>query len=1103
MLTALILNYTTFLMREETNNPFVNKQLMKRCIYNFTYFLAILLFCCQSAWAQQQAISGKVVDNSQQALPGVNVIIKGTNKGTATGANGEYTITADRGNVLVFTYLGFASKEVTIGNQTTLNVTLDPEDQQLSEVVVTALGIEREKKALGYTVAEVAGANLTQARENNLANALAGRVAGVNVSNIASGPAGSSRVIIRGNKSLQGNNQPLYVVDGIPMDNSNFGQAGVWGGVDRGDGMASINPDDIETITVLKGASAAALYGARASTGVILITTKKGTARKGIGVEFNSNYVFERINNQTDLQNEYGSGTYQRVNPADPTSPFVATKPRNLQEAYDWGDDSWGPRFDGSPTIQFDGVQRPYSHQGDNWRRFYETGTSWTNTLALTGGNENQSFRFAVSDLRSKATMPNSGFDRLNLSLATNGKFGNRISFNAKVLYSREKANNRPWLSDSPNNAFQSIYRMPGDHNIENYKGDPNKLGAIPAGIDPALLTIWGKSVGEEYQQANNNWGQNPYWVAHQISVDDERDRIIPSAQIRYNITDFLYVSGRAGMDWYTRRDQQIVPQGTGHNRGGYMNEGEDRVREINLEYIVGVDKSFGKFSVNAFFGGNRMRRKSERLNLNGNGFNVPFFEAINNSVTRTWDFGYSESGINSIFGSAEVGYNGYLYLTATARKDWFSVLNPDINDITYPSIGTSFVFTEAFNGLPAWLSTGKIRASWAQVGNATSVQPYQTLNTYSLLGATHVGVPMASFSTAGGNNGTIPNRNLVPYTSTELEFGTDLRFLQDRIGVEFTYYHQTTTDDILNATISRASGFGSTLVNVGKLENKGIEVLLTGSPFKGAFSWDISLNFARNRNKVINLIAGNNELIVEEPRTRTVFVKHVVGQPFGVITGWVQKRSPDGQPVFEANGAPVQSSKMEVIGNGLPDWTGGINNSFTFKNFNLSFLIDFKLGGDIYSGTNLRLTQWGLHKQSLQGREGKEPITVNGVIQNGTASDGTPIYEPFSKTLTPQEAQNYWNQMGNRVQDHFVYDASFAKLRQLTFGYTFPNSLLGKTPFQNLTLSFVGRNLSILWKNVENIDPESSYSSGNGQGLDYFGMPQSRTFGFNLRAGF
>ncbi len=1002
-------------------------------------------------------------------------------------------------------------KNVPINNQAIINVTLEADTKQLNEVVVTALGVTREKKALGYSVTEVGGENLTQARENNVSNALTGRVAGVNVSRTASGPAGSSRVVIRGNKSLQGQNQPLYVVDGIPMDNTQNGQAGMWGGVDRGDGMASINPDDIESVTVLKGASAAALYGARAANGVINITTKKGSARKGIGVEYNSNFVFESINDQTDLQQDYGTGNYVRSNPNDPTSPYIASKPNSLQQAYDWGADSWGPRFDGSSVLHFDGQTRPYSYNGDNWNKFYETGTAWTNTLALTGGGENQSFRFSVSDLRSKSVMPNSGFDRFNMSLATNGKFGKKLTFDAKVLYSNENAKNRPFLSDSPNNAFQSIYRMPGDQMIESYRGDPSKLGAIPANTDPALLNLWGKSVGEEWQQSNNPWGQNPYWVAYQLSVDDRRDRVIPSAQLRYNITDFLYISGRAGMDWFTRRDQDIVPQGTGHTRGGQMTEGEDRVREINLETMIGIDKTFGNIGINAFIGGNRMRRSNERISASGNGFNVPFFHAINNAAIRTSGYSYSASGINSLFASAEFDYKGFLYLTGTLRNDWFSVLNPNINDILYPSIGTSFVFTDAFGAsLPNWLSFGKLRASWAQVGNVT-VNPYQTIQTsYSAIGASsHVGAPIASFTTAGGNAGTIPNENLLPLTSTEFETGVDFRFLDDRLGLEFTYYSQKTTNDILNATISRSSGFGSTLVNVGELQNKGIEALINATPVRGAFTWDVSLNVARNRNKVNALIEGNNELVVEEPRTRTVFVKHILGQPFGVLTGYVQQQSPDGQLVYEANGAPVRNNTLQVIGNGLPDWTGGLNNSFSFKNFNLGFLLDFKSGGDIYSGTNVRLTQWGLHKQTLQGREGQEPLSVSGVTQplvNGQPAvdaSGNPVYETFTKTLTPQEARNYWNQLGERAQNKFVYDASFAKLRQLTFGYNFSGALLKKTPFQSLGLSFVARNLAILWKNTDNIDPESGYSSGNGQGLDYFGMPQTRTYGFNLRVGF
>lgn len=1066
----------------------------------YPIFAVMLLFVLGSfSVYAQRTVSGRVTDTSGNGMPGVNVIVKGTSVGTTTDATGNYSINAAaEATTLVFSFIGYTTQEVPIGTRTSIDVTMNEDTRQLSEVVVTALGIEREKKALQYSVTEVSGDRLTQARENSLANSLAGRVAGVNVTKVNSGPAGSSRVIIRGAKSLQGDNQPLYVVDGIPMDNSNFGQAGVWGGSDQGDGMTSVNPDDIESITVLKGASAAALYGFRASNGVILITTKKGTARKGIGVEFNSNFVFEQVNDISDYQRDYGQGGFIRVDPTDPNSAFENVAPRTQQEAMGWATNGWGPKFGEGPSeaVQFDGVTRPYAYAGDNWERFYETGTSFTNTLALTGGNEKQSFRFSYSDLNSDGVFPNSGFDRKNATLSTNGKFGEKLSFNAKVMYSHEYAKNRPRLSDSPSNGILSLYYIPNNVNVLNYRGDPNKLGAIPADMPADQLAIHQKGVGEEFQQVgpNNNWHQNPYWVAYQHIDDDWRDRIITSGQLRYDITDWLYISGRAGMDWFTRRDRNLTPQGTGHNRGGNMSEGEDRVREVNLEWIAGVNKGFGDINLNVFVGGNRMRRSNERISANGTGFKVPFFPAINNAATRDFGYGFSESGVNSIFGSAEISYKGYLYLTATARNDWFSVLNDLVdNEILYPSVGASFVFSDAMNTLPTWLSFGKVRATWAQVGNVGALGPYNTAILYSL-GQTHVDQPTGSFSGSG-----VPNLALVPAMSEEIEFGADLRFFENRLGIDFTYYSQVTTNDILDQTISRTSGFPSTKVNVGEMRNRGIEVLLTGTPVQGALTWDISLNLAKNNNEVVSLVGDATELLGDEPRTQTVRVKHIVGHPYNMLTGIVQKRDPNGNLVFDATtGAPIRSADFEILGNAIPDLTGGLSNTFSFKNFNLSALIDFKAGGDLYSGTEVRMTQAGFHKQTIAGREGQEAITISGV------SESSPdVFEPFTMTLTPQQAQNYWNQLGNRAQDHFIYDASYAKLRQVTFGYTFPRSILERTPLQSLMLSFVGRNLAILYKNTDNVDPEASYANGNSQGLDYFGMPPTRTYGFNLRATF
>lgn len=1077
--------------------------------YQVFGLLVFFLVAATQVFAQERSITGTVKDGAGSAMPGVNVIVKGTSVGTTTDVGGKYTISMpDGSSVLVFSFIGYASQEVEVGTRSSIDVALAEDVQQLSEVVVTALGVERSTKALNYSVTEVTGAKFTEARENNLGNALAGRIAGVNVSKAASGPAGSTRIVIRGNKSLGGSNQPLYVVDGIPVDNSGFGQAGLWGGRDEGDGLTSINPDDIESITVLKGANASALYGSRGGNGVINITTKRGSKKKGVGIEFNSNYVVEKLYDQSELQTKYGAGNYVDSTP-DGIVNGVATKPGTSVQGFNWGNIAWGPELDGSSVPQFDGVSRPYSYVGNNFDKFFETGQAWTNSLSLSGGGENQTFRFSMSDLRSTSIVPNSGFDRTNLAFNVNSKFGKKLTLNAKVMYSHEEAKNRPQLSDSPNNAIHSLWRTPPSVDVTTYYGESSKPGAIPSTFtDPTLLLAYGqggaaKFPGQEWLRAPNNWDQNPYWATYVVSDNDKRDRFISSAQLRYDILDWLYVSGRIGMDWFTRRDSGLTPEGTGHSLQGSRTEGEDRVREVNMDWMLGMNKTFGDFNVNAFVGGNKMVRESERISANGNGFSVQFFDAINNAATRNFGYGFSESGINSLFASAEVSYKNYLFVTATTRTDWFSVLNPDFNKVNYPSVGASWVVSETFQ-LPSFISFGKVRASWAKSG-IVNISPYAANLTYSLNGNTHLGYKMATFSSAGGNNGQIPNPGLQPAVSTEVEIGFDVRFFDNRLGLDFTYYDQTTNDDIVGATISRASGFGSTLVNVGQISNNGVEVLITGTPVRGPVTWDISLNFAKNNNNVDYIGPGVTELTQEEPRTRNVYIKHIVGQPFGTITGRVQRTTPDGVPIFNADGTPAASSTYVPIGNGVPNFTGGVNNTVSWKGFTLDFLIDFKSGGDIFSGSNDRLTQWGMHKQSLIGREGETPLHINGVINTGT--NEAPVYTPVDRDLTPHEANVYWNRVGGEstaISTMFMYDASFVKLRQLTLGYNFPRAWFSKTPIQNLSLSLVGRNLWVINKNIDNVDPESTYSTNAGaQGLEYFAMPVTRSYGFNLRVTF
>jgi TonB-linked SusC/RagA family outer membrane protein len=1089
---------------------------MKRRYQVFSLMM-LFLFAGTYVFAQERTVNGTVKDGTGAAMPGVNVIVKNTSTGTTTDANGAYTITMPSGSsTLVISFIGYASQEVEVGTRTTVDVSLVEDVTQLGEVVVTALGIERSTKALQYSVSEVDGENFTKARENNLGSQLAGRIAGVNVSKPATGPAGSTRIVIRGNKSIGGQNQPLYVIDGVPMDNSNYGSAGIWGGKDEGDGLTSINPDDIESITVLKGANASALYGSRGGNGVINIVTKKGSSRQGIGIDFNTNFVFDKIIDLRELQNKYGAGNYVDTTP-DNIANGVATKPGSLTQTFDWSQNAWGPAFDGSPVLQFDGVARPYSYVGDNWSRFYETGQTWTNSVALSGGSDKQSFRFSAADLRNKGVLPNNSFDRTNVTLSTNGKYLDKLTLNAKVMYSHEKAKNRPVISDSPGNAPQALWRIPGNINVLDMIGDPNKPGAIPKGVDPALLQVYAqgaddpKFAGQELLPAANNWGQNPYWSTYQLQTDDTRDRINTSAQLRYDITPWLYVSGRAAMDWYLRKANSLSAEGTGYDLVGGRSQSDITSKEINIEGMVGFNKTFGKFNVNAFVGANRMRRQYENLQGNGAGFNVQFFPSISNSKSRTFNYDFNETGINSWFASGEISYNNYLFLTATTRTDWFSVLNPGNNKITYPSVGASFIFSDAFSSMPSWLSFGKLRASWAQSG-IVNIAPYQMNLTYSLYGFNHRGYSLGSFSQAMGSQGIIPNPDLVPALSTEIEAGVDLRFYDNRVGLDFTYYHQVTTDDIVPQSISSATGFGQTYVNVGELQNQGVEIMLTGTPIRGALTWDVSFNIARNVNKVISILPGLNEIIPNsydaEPRTRNVLVKQIVGYPFGEITGHVQELDPQGRPIFNANGSPVATQNYVPIGNGLSKATGGLNNSFTWKGINLSFLIDFRIGGKIFSGTNDRLVDWGLSEQSLQGRAGEAPLHITGVTRTGDGTEDSPyVYSEVDRDLTPHEARNYWGSVGGEttgITPMFLYDASFGKLRQLTLGYSLPRTLLAKTPFRTVTVSFVARNLAILWKNIPNVDPESAYSNQAGaQGLEYFAMPTTRSFGFNLGLGF
>lgn len=1029
-----------------------------------SYFIIPLLFLATSLFAQNRKIVGKIVGKNNEPISGASVAVKGTNVGASAKEDGSFSIDAKGAVTLIVTSIGFNTTEVPVGaDQSSITVSLTPtEGLNSAEIVVTSFGMTKSKRQLGYSVTQINGDRFTESRTANVGNALSGKVAGVNVSTPATGAAGSARVVIRGGSSLLGNDQPLYVINGVPMESSNLGSAGMWGGNDAGDGLAAINPDDIENISVLKGNTAAALYGARAANGVVLITTKTGKARKGVGIAFNTNITSDKALDFTDFQKQYGPGR-------DGTKPALAS------DALDIGNNHWGGKLDGSQVPNFDGKSRPYSHNGLGLNDFYQAGLSANHSLALSGGNQTGNYRFAFSDLDNKDIMPNASFKRQTFNMNVNSTL-KKLTLAVSAQYTNQKALNRPRLSDSPGNSNFSIFMFPNTLPLD------------------AVLGVNGKGAladGNELRYQGNVFQTNPYWGMYNFYRNDITDRFLGNASLKYQLTDWLYVQGRAGTDFLTRDDASYTGYGTAFKPRGDYFETLTTIRENNLDLFIGANKNFGDLSVDVLLGGNRMRRTRENKGGGGNDLVVPFVHSVRNVAAASFGYGFSELGNNSIFAQANIGYKNYLFANVTARQDQFSTLSKDNNTLVYPSAGLSFIASDAFK-LPEAISFAKLRGSWAQVGGGAP-DPYSLNLTYGLVGQGHLGASLGQI-----NNGSIPNQGLVPYLSSEIEFGADIRFLKNRIGLDIAYYKRNTTNDILATGISATSGFGSTLINIGELSNKGIELMLNATIVqKKNLKWEASLIYANNQSEVLSL--GKNAagqpiqfINLEESRVRRERIRHIVGQPLGMIAGYKHATDAKGTPIYTADGYPVATSGYETIAPARHPISGGLSSILTYKNFKLDILVDFRKGGNLVSGTNYFAYQFGLQQETLTGRDGS--LKVSGVTAAGAQQ---------TWTIPVDKIDNYYQNYSNITQN-MVYDASFGKLRQFSLGYTFPASMLKKTPFESASLSVVGRNLFVLWSKVPNIDPESSYNtSGNSEGLEFFAMPQTRSFGVNLAVNF
>ena len=1006
---------------------------------------------------QQLKVSGKVTDNAGAPLPGVSIKIKNGSGGTTTTTEGNYSILVPAADaVLVFTYMGFIPQEVTVGGRSSIAIKLMEDAKMLDDVVVTALGISRQRKALAYSVTEVKGDEFTQARENNVANALTGKVAGVNATGLSTGPGGSSRVIIRGNGSLSGGNQPLYVINGMPLENSVPGGSattnGGAGNVDRGDGIAGINPDDIESISVLKGGTAAALYGARAANGVILITTKKGKAQKGIGIDYNSTFTMENPSVFPDFQYEYGQGD-------------AGEKPLNQGAAIQTGRRSFGARIDGSTYIAADGLEHSYAAQKDNIKNFYRTGTNFTNTLAFTGGSETFNYRFSLADLNAKSILPNSDYNRKTGNLSINGKVGKKITIEALAQYNIEKAHNRPTAGDALGNPNWTPYMIANTADIRWLSPGTDANGNEIAWNDAPIAS-------------------NSYFVVNNFKQQDTKNRFLGQASLTYEIVKNLSIKGVVSRDFYNYNYSYILPTGTLYTPNGQYSELKADASETNglvtLNYSGQLNKDF---SLSAFVGGNQQRSVYNESNLLGSNFIIPYFYSSTNLSTISTTPTNNKTAINSVMGSADLSFKNYAYLTVTGRQDWFSTLSPENNSLFYPSFGGSFVLSEAFK-LPESVNFAKLRASWAQVGGGAP-NPYQINQAFSMLPSS--GQPLQSVSST-----TITNANLKPYTSTTTEAGFEARFLNSRLGLDITLYNRKTTNDIVATAITQTSGFNNVILNVGELSNKGIEGLITGSPIKAKnFNWNISYNVAYNKNEVVKLAEGLDQIQMASSVNGWAYVNNIIGQSYGTIVGTRVQKDAGGNTVFNSTtGLPVATG-LEVLGNGVAPLTMGLSNEFRYKDFSLNVLIDGKFGNKIFSLMEVYGTRLGLLKTTLPGRE--NGLQLSGVDQQG---------QSYSRVVPVAGLRSYYDNQKS-YSELFLHDGGFVKLRQVVLSYNIPVKSLKMLDLQAASISFVGRNLLILYKETDNFDPESSFTNGSSQGFESFGLPRTRSFGINLMVKF
>lgn len=1029
----------------------------------------ILLFCFFQYNVFAQTTSGTVVDQeTEEPLIGATVFEVGSDSNAAlTDANGNFSIDVEPTSRLRISYVGYETKVINASNATNQIIGLTP-SSAIEEVVVTALGITREEASLGYSVQEVGGSTLVQARENNVANSLSGKVSGLQVIRGSNGPASSSKIVLRGMSSLTGDNQPLIVVDGIPMDNfTGASNNDFWNpSPDMGNGLGDINPENIESISVLKSGPAAALYGSRGANGVVMITTKSGKEQEGLGITYSSAYGIQSNFLTPDYQNQFAQGSQGVYDPQSGAS--------------------WGPKIEGQQVNDWNG--NPMTLQSyDNLSSFLETGVNWSNSLSFQNKiSDAFSMYSSISYLDDQSMLPGAALERLNVMNRSTLNFGrsNNWQTDVKIQYISNTADNRPFNGhpSSLKNTAAQVYTLPRNIDITNFSNPVNEFGDM----------VW-------YQPTSNSL--NPYWGVEYDQNHDERDRFLLSGTVNNQITDWLTAELKGGADIYSTLSNAKLFSGGPNAEGGAYSTGDNSFAETNFSAMLTAQKDnvLGKLGGLAMLGGNLMNQKFENLFINAGNLEVPDFFEVNNGLDTPYlEKGFSHQKINSIYGQLQLNYNQVLFVDLTGRNDWSSTLNEDNRSFFYPSVSTSFVLSDMLDNnssLPTWLDFAKVRVSYSEVGN--SLNPYE-LYPYFQLTTTPNGVRGAK------RNNILFNPDLVNELKKEFETGFNARFLNNRVGVDFSYYKSNTTNQLMELPLNPLSGYSRFKANAGNIQNQGIELITDIRVMEtDQFTWDSKINFSRNRNKIVELTeeVSLSNLITLDALRIVAFEGERFGQIYGSKYARVEDKSSPyyGQKILNEAGLPTTADGSHLLGTQEPDALVGFSNSFSWKGLDVGILLDGRFGGKIYSGTNRTLKQLGLLDKTAEN--GREDFIVDGVTVD---DDGN--YIKNTEEVSPQVYWNHVSTVGGNlgVVEENIYDATNIRIRNVYANYQLPSHFASNLKMQNLKIGVSVNNLAMLSSELNGVDPESVYAiSSNAVGYESLSAPTPRTMFFNISANF